>query len=714
MRRCSEKGLSLSLSLAGILIGSSALAQVIPDDTVNTRVTESGNVSEITGGETRGTNLFHSFREFSVRTGNEALFNNAEAISNIFSRVTGGNISNIDGLIRANGSANLFLLNPAGIIFGEGARLDIGGSFYGSTADSIFFPDGIEFSATDTQAQPVLTINAPIGLNFRDNPQPITNRSITDDMGLQVDTGNNIILVGGDIVFDGGVIFAPGGRVELGGLATEGTVNFNDDLGLNFPEEVPRADISLTNEAQINVRAGSGGSIAINSQNLEILEGSKVRAGIASGSGSPESLAGNIDVDSTETVTISGTNTFISNAVVSGATGNAGDVNITTESLVLRDGGQANSLTQGQGNAGKVNIMASDIFLDGIASDGGSSGFFNTVASGAVGNAGEINIKTASLSITNRAVVNSSTFGQGNAGNIFVQADDSIFMSNDSLIFSTVRNGAIGNGGNITVDSNSLTLLEGAQVQAAVFREENDLAGGQGQGGNIVINSRDFIELSGFSSQSFSSSILTITEQGANGDAGDIIINTGVLRLSDSANVNAATRNSSNGGDITINANTLEAASGGQVRATTRSDGNAGNIILNIIDNITLSGSDPTFFQRRAQFGEDFVSDPGPNSGLFVNPTSNSTGQAGFLILNTGQLNLSEQGTILASTQSSNGGSIVLSVDDTLTLRDNSRISAQAFGEANGGNIDINANFIIAFPKITISLPVLKTELEVI
>ena len=148
------------------------LAQVTSDDTVNTQVTENGNTAEITGGETRGDNLFHSFQDFSVPTGNEASFLNANDISNIFSRVTGGDISNIDGLISANGSANLFLINPAGIIFGEGARLDIGGSFYGSSASSILFEDG-EFSATDLDNPPLLTINAPIGLGFRDEPGDI-------------------------------------------------------------------------------------------------------------------------------------------------------------------------------------------------------------------------------------------------------------------------------------------------------------------------------------------------------------------------------------------------------------------------------------------------------------------------------------------------------------------------------------------------------------
>lgn len=126
----------LGFSQISIYKGS-AVAQVTSNDTVNAEINQNGNTAEITGGETRGTDLFHSFQDFSIQTGNEAFFDNANDISNIFSRVTGENISNIDGAIRANSSSNLFLINPAGIVFGEGARLNMGGSFYGSTASSI-------------------------------------------------------------------------------------------------------------------------------------------------------------------------------------------------------------------------------------------------------------------------------------------------------------------------------------------------------------------------------------------------------------------------------------------------------------------------------------------------------------------------------------------------------------------------------------------------
>jgi filamentous hemagglutinin family protein len=716
----------LSLCTLGYLYATSnrALAQVtqVTSDgttgtTVSTQVTPNGNVAKITGGEPRGGNLFHSFRDFSVGTGETASFLNANDIANIFSRVTGGNISNIDGLIKANGSANLFLINPAGILFGENARLDVGGSFLGSTADSILFEDG-EFSAVNNLNQPILTINAPIGLGFRDNPAPIQNNSTAsadfnslpsfDDgkFGLRVPDGKTFALAGGDITANGGGIVAFGGRIEIAAVGGEGTLGLTsngDDFSFSFPDNLPRADVTLTNQADFLVAAGGGGDIAINARNIDIKNKSSLNAGILSNLGSTNSQAGNIFINATGNIDIIGSSAIVNPVFVNGI-GNSGNIDIIAKSLTMKDDSVIRANTFSRGNAGDIIIDVKEA----IELDNGSR--IASVVTGpaineqfgigteefAIGNAGNIKIQTGSLLLKN-SNFNANTYGQGDAGNIFIQANESISLE-ESLISSTVGNGAIGNGGDIDIQARSLSLFGGSQVQAAVFRQEDNslIPGGVGDGGDIRITTTDFINISGVDADSFSSSILTITEQGAEGQAGDITVDTNIFRVSNSGNINSATRNSSNGGNITIKANTFEATSGGQVRATTRSDGKAGNITLNISDKVIISGSDPTFFQRLAQFDKNFVSDAGAASGLFVNSTPESTGQAGSLSLNAKSLVLSDQGTILASTQSGVGGDINLQVAEDITLQGNSFISAQASGDADGGNLTIDARFIVA------------------
>lgn len=279
------------LGIAFAFSGNCALAQITPDGTLpnNSNVTLQGNTFNITGGTQAGSNLFHSFGQFSVPTRGTAFFNNAVDIQNIISRVTGGSISNIDGLIRANGTANLFLINPSGIVFGQNASLNVGGSFVASTANAIQFGNLGFFSATNPNSPALLTIN-PSALFFNQiATASIQNNSVApaglsptggNASGLRVPDGKSLLLVGGDIKMDGGRLRAYGGSVELGGLASPGTVGLQIDgnnLSLGFPAENTRSDLSLTNGANVNVTAAGGGSIAVNARNLDITGGSTLR-----------------------------------------------------------------------------------------------------------------------------------------------------------------------------------------------------------------------------------------------------------------------------------------------------------------------------------------------------------------------------------------------------------------------------------------------------
>lgn len=720
-----------------------SIAQIVPDATlpVNSALTVSGKTTSIDGGTQAGSNLFHSFREFSVLTGNTAVFNNSANIQNIFTRVTGGSISNIDGALQANGTANLFLLNPHGIIFGPNASLNIGGSFLATTANAIEFGGGTDFSASvPRQNTPLLVVSVPLGLQYGLSSGSIVNRS-TD--GLQVRSGNSLILAGGNVRLEGGVLLAPGGRVELAAVGGSGSVPLNfsgNNVSLVFPVQIARANISLTNGADVNVRAGGGGNIAVNAHNLNLSEGSKLRAGIAEKLGAPDALAGNIDINAAGTVSFDGVDKIdipsgTYNLVRGGGVGAGGNINIAAESISLTNGALIKASTFGEGNAGNVNLrIRNSISFDGGNSDNSSGVYSRVESNSAVGNAGNIDIATGSLSLTNGAVITASTQGRGNAGNIAIYVrNDTVLdglgplyqltlpsgevlqVQQSSGVYSSVKTTGVGTGGNIDIFTRSLSVTNGAIVITRTA--------GQGRAGNIAVNAADFVTVDGIGSDRSSSAFLAPTESGAGGRGGDITVNTNIFRVSNGAVVNTQTLNPYPGGNITINSNIFEASGGGQAIATTRSSGQAGNLTVNAADQIVLSGSDRNFADRASLFNTNIVgNNEGATSGLFASTGKDSTGAGGNLNVRTGQLivrdkakvtvsadgsgsagNLKiaagsirlDSGTIAATTQAGNFGNITLQTRD-LQLRRNSQITTNASGTATGGNINIEAGAIAA------------------
>lgn len=473
--------------------GKYALAQIVPDATLGTErsvVTPNASVDAISGGATRGANLFHSFEQFSVLTGRTAFFNNALDIQNIISRVTGSSISNIDGLIRANGTANVFLLNPNGIIFGPNASLNVGGSFVASTANAIQFgTNGLFSASTPDSASPLLTINprallfnqlSPAAITTRSNAPAGLNPAGVEVTGLRVPDGRSLVLVGGNVNVDGGSLRAYEGRIELAGLASPGSLGLNvagNTLNLSVPQRVARADVSLTNGAEVNVRAANGGSIAINAQNLNLAGESKLRAGIETGLGTPLSKAGDIEINAFGETTVTD-GSFIANVLLAEAVGKAGNINITTGALTLGNGASLNTSTFGQGDGGSVFVQAND----SVTLVNGD--IFSSVQAGAVGNGGDINIQAGMLSLTDSAqlitAVNSASdtlpnAGRGNGGNVNIFVRDAVRIAGQkdqatSGIFSRLETGAIGTGGNITVSSGALSVANGSELDASTLR----------------------------------------------------------------------------------------------------------------------------------------------------------------------------------------------------------------------------------------------------
>jgi filamentous hemagglutinin family protein len=759
-------------SLAPMFI---ATAQIVEDNsldatgrsTVTRDIEIRGIVSDrIDGGTTRGSNLFHSFQEFNVGENRGVYFSNPAGIENILTRITGGNASNIQGrlgVVDINnnlGKANLFLINPNGIVFGANARLDLGGSFFGSTANSIVFDNGFEFSAANPQA-PLLNVNIPVGLRFRDNPGSITignsqgsiaNPTPESPTLLEVQPQKTLALVGGGINLNGQRLRAPGGRIELGGLQTAGTVGINDDGSLSFPSGVERADISI-NAAEVDVTSGGGGSIAINARNINILGGSDICAGIgadpacgglASDFGFVGSQAGDITLNALETIAIADPFSDINNHVNANAVGNGGNINIRGWALSINNGGRISASTFGQGNAGSVNISINDTF----SLDGGESGsfIFNNVLPDAVGNSGGINIATGSLYVTNGGQIQSRLFGQGDAGKVSIIARDTVSFDGrregrfPSGVFTGVEEGAKGNTGGIDIRTGSLFITNRAQL---VSNTE-----GEGNPGDIVIEAQDQVSL-------LNSIIISeVTEKTGVGNGGDIKITTGTLLLKDASALLADTENQGNagniiinardsvilegqgpsagdpdfivpsqitatvdfggvgeGGDINISTGLLLVKDDGFIRSTTFAQGTAGNLNfstakIHLSDGASINSNTLTSQNAgniKITTGELLV-----EGGSDISVNSQGLGKAGNLDIIADSIRLDNQGKISASSASTEGGDIILNVRDYLFMRRNSEISTSAgtaeTGGGNGGNIFINTlpdyqGFVIATPN---------------
>jgi filamentous hemagglutinin family protein len=416
------------------------------------------------------------------------------------------------------------------------------------------------------------------------------------------------------------------------------------------------------------------------------------------------------------------------------AVGNSGNIYFFARNLTLSNGGAINNAQFGRGNSGSNTVEVVDKLIIRGFSPRSFSSIISQVDQIGAGNAGPITVQAGQLQVEKGARISSDNFGQGNAGNIIVQVDGAIALSTGGSITGTIGAGSNGRTGDIDIQARSLTVTDGSNISSALFRQQGNSPGGQGQTGTIRVSATDSIALSGSSPFGFSSGILTLSERGASGSAGDIFINTRDFRVSDGAIVVASTFNQGNAGNITITSENFTAANGGQVVTNTRGSGRAGTINLNVSDTLLLDGRDPNFGDRTARINQylqipgvsdrfdDVIVNIGPASGLFTNTGTGSTGTGGNIILGSANLNLVGGGQISAQSQGvGRAGNIFVDVRETFNANDGNILTNAQFsgGDVNitaksirlrgdsdittnvtngaGGNITLSANSILAF-----------------
>ncbi|MBD2472612.1 filamentous hemagglutinin N-terminal domain-containing protein [Nostoc sp. FACHB-145] len=681
---------------SGITLSANrTFAQIIPDTTLpnNSNVTISGNTSTINGGSVVGSNLFHSFKDFSIPTGYTAFFANPATIQNIISRVTGKSVSNIDGLIRANSTANLFLINPNGIIFGANAQLDIGGSFIASTASSLSFADGTIFTAQPSQSPPLLTISIPIGLQFGNNPGQIlvqgngqglrsTPDLIDTNIGLRVQPNQTLALVGGNVTLNGGTLKTAGGRIELGSVAEPGLVNLSPiDKGwaLSYNPIQNFGDIQLFQQAAVDASGKSGGDINIQGRRISLTGGSQIESstlGMKTG--------GALFINGVESVNLSGTSpqgiiTGIGAQVYPEAGGTGSNLTIKTKRLTVQDGAQVTMYTLGAGSGGNLEISADDLVeLKGTSPDGFLlSGLYTSALPGSIGNSGNLTIKTGQLLIKDGAQISSGTLGSGSGGDLTVLSRNSIEVMGISSKNNTRFPSAIGtvaspistgNGGNLAVETQRLIIKDGALISTAAL--------GKGSGGNLFIRANsvnlsnpslpNFPRLSGLSSRS-----------GGEGKAGNIFVEANQLSVKDNAQITATNTGNGSAGSVYINGRFISLSRQGSIKTSSVS-GDGGDIFVN-----------SQIFQL---------------SNSAVEATASGTGDGGNIDITTLFLVGTENSKIKADAVQGNGGNIDITTQLLIFSPDSSITASSQFGLDGIVNINFSpqdpTRGVITVPEI--------------
>ncbi|VXD25084.1 conserved hypothetical protein [Planktothrix serta PCC 8927] len=664
-----------------------ALAQsIIPEpNSTNTLTNSVGNRVDITGGQRSGDggNLFHSFTQFNVPSGQVANFVSNPSIQNILSRVVGGQPSLIEGLIQVTGgNSNLFILNPAGIVFGSGARLDVPAAFTATTASGIGFNSGF-FNALDANNYNTLSGEPNAFLFSNSNPGNIINSG-----ELTVSSGQTLTLVGGNVI-NTGTLNAPGGQITIAAIEGNNLVRISQDgylLNLEIQAVTPisgdeQAVINPLNLPELLTGAGEDTQASI----VNILPDGTVQLAASSPQLPPEGgmalISGFLNTRNTRfnpssstlpQVNIIGNDIQLSNVEIDASAANGGGtVRIgsdyqgngsfpTASRTFVNDQSSifADALTDG--NGGRVIIGSNDFtqFFGSISTQGsanpetsqGLGGFAAIFSQNNLNIAGNINLK-GSDGTPGNLVINAPEINIGNQD----QTDENITLSDQTLEnFATTANVIIEAQNNIIIaDLTDNELRFPATTGTLTFTADVDESGS----GGFTMNSGDTLRTSG--------AAIVIT--GVNLVTGDIITQGGNLDLT--------TTNS--GGIRTENLSTSNLENGGNLTLSSDRD-----IVTNTIS---------TFSNRNGSGGT--VNLRALNRIQTNNINTSGRVQAGDITLSSLQGDIILEGdsySIDATSSQGSGGNVLVNTSRTLTTN-----LIDARGEKTGGNIILNAELAV-------------------
>jgi len=700
----------------------SAHAKVIFDGSLGKKGSLDGPNYEIgpDRGQRRGHNLFHSFRRFDLHKGESATFLGPDSIDRIIARITGGDPSRINGRISCDiHGADIFFINPWGVIFGADAVLDTTGSFYVSTADYLRLGDHGLFNARHPSAS-LLTSDRPSAFGFTtDHPARVR----INGAFLEVASGETLAVVAGNISILDSVLYAPYGRILLASVASSGEAVFEgrhlllaafDRLGTLLMRDRHPKDGRKT---RLDVSGEGSGLVWIRSGRF-VMEDSLIQADTYGGG---ETLGG-VNIDVRGDVTLDGSQIFAN----TDGKGDAGDILLRVGRLFLRDQSVVSSTSFSAGNAGNIRVRA-----EGSVRLQDHSNLYSEAWD--KGDAGEILMRVGSLLLANVSGINSKStdLAKGEEGQIDIRARKGVVLEEESII--TTETGWKADAGDILIRAQEVRLERQSEITSS--------SAGKGAGGEIRITARDSLVLTGFSE------IESRAYQ--QGDAGSITVEAGNLTLKGGSTISTRTEGSGDGGDLYVHVResadlsglcmrqgedgagrkvfrsglvsdtegkgdagdiylqvgSLNMGNGAEINAGTHGSGLGGRIDLEARDSVSIHGyrrgSDGRKYDSRITSAA-YRSGPGgdirvqarnitlENRGT-VSAASYGRADAGNISMQASRDFETHQGYIATSAQRAGGGNIEISAGD-FRLLDESLVTASVTrGEGSGGNVRIRS-----------------------
>jgi filamentous hemagglutinin family protein len=655
-------------------------AQITLDGTVGPASSLSGPNYEISAdlGKQTGANLFHSFGLFNVNTGESATFTGPDTVSNIIARVTGGNPSLIDGPLRSEISgANLFLLNPRGLMFGTESSIDLTGSFHASTADYLGLGSDGRFDAAYPENS-IFTSAPPSAFGFiGDEPGDIGVEG-----SIKGAAGQTLSLTGGNVSITGGMLEVQSGQIHIAGVASPGEIELADS-GPDISAFEKQGEISVSQGAVLNVSGNNAGDVRIRGGKFVIRDpGSDLVAVTGNADG------GEIDIEAKDKLLIADAGRVYTDSI---GNGRGGDISVSSNSLTLSSGGMLFTRTQGEGIAGDIIANADEMNLTG-------GGLYSETR--AVGASGDILASADSLTLSDGGRLFTRTLGDGRAGDISLNTNNMRVIRGGAL-FSFADVGVSGDTGNLSISADDLTLADdgsivtetygtgrGGDVQLDTDRL-NINSGGfvrtltalTGSGGNIAVIAQESVAISGFGTETLSG---LYSNNFGSGDGGNISISADTLAVSDEGLITSDTvgENLGSGGDIALNVRQLEIDRGhissSGIAMGSQNTGDAGNISIFASESVNISGS-----------GKDDAGLYGEYYGVFSQ--TQGTGNGGSVSIKAEELNLTKDAMINAQSYAGGSGGKILLEAERIGIHDGGAVAADAYGTGRSGDISVSA-----------------------